>query len=83
MQRGRVVIALALALTGACAPLRRDTTVCAPYRKLRCVAGASCVWDRQRRCRVCQCDPLEPARAQPPVGYPVPARTTPDPTPAR
>ncbi|MBK6846237.1 MAG: hypothetical protein IPG96_01355 [Proteobacteria bacterium] len=84
MRRGVLLTALMLALlaSGACAPLRRDATVCARYRKLRCVAGASCAWDRQRRCRVCQCDPLDTQASRSP-DYPVPAPNAPDPRPHR
>jgi len=50
---------LLLLLLGGCATLAKDESVCPEYRSLRCPAGASCSMNRERGCRVCQCDPID------------------------
>ncbi|MBK8480966.1 MAG: hypothetical protein IPL40_07295 [Proteobacteria bacterium] len=68
---------VALHAGGGCAPLRKDQTVCAPDRRLRCVGTASCAWDRQRHCRSCQCDALQAVPRPPPPDRPQPAGAEP------
>ena len=63
-----LLITLSMACA-SCATLKRDSTVCAEYRDLRCVAGTSCSFDRTRGCKACQCaeafsDPANPPAHQ-------------------
>ena len=52
-----LLAALSLASTTACATLRKDKTVCAEYREMRCATAPECSYDQGRGCRVCQCSP--------------------------
>lgn len=65
LRSGLVLGCFALLLVG-CAHRQADTTVCAEYRSLRCVAGSVCSLDRRRGCRVCHCAVLD----QDPQGSP-------------
>ena len=55
---GVLALLAALAFLAGCGSLAKDQTVCPEFRDLRCPAGASCSLDRERGCRVCQCNAI-------------------------
>jgi hypothetical protein len=55
-----------LVLGGACASMRKDTTVCPEYRSLRCATEPDCTMDSSRGCRVCRCSPADDLDVPPP-----------------
>jgi hypothetical protein len=65
------IAALVFLALAACAQLRADRTVCPEFRRLRCVTGTICSFDRSRGCRVCRCDvPFGAATADNPAPPP-------------
>jgi hypothetical protein len=62
----KLALLVALLAAPACAHVQKDQTVCPEYRNIRCVGEARCSMDKQRGCKVCQCEDMD--MDSPPVG---------------
>jgi hypothetical protein len=56
---------VALVLVAGCRYAKKDQSVCPEYRDMRCVAGVRCSWNRERGCKVCQCEDLDGNEGEP------------------
>jgi len=60
--RRSVALASLLLLTAACATVGATVAdACPESRALRCATPPACTFDRARGCRVCGCEPWDPA----------------------
>ena len=57
----KTLLALLALASLSCATMKDDQTVCAEYRSMRCMAGATCHLDKSRGCKVCQCESVSGA----------------------
>lgn len=74
--RAMRALCLLLAALAGCATLRDDQTVCPESRELRCATRTQCAWDRDRGCRVCQCESAAPPGSDGKPGLPPPGESS-------
>jgi hypothetical protein len=46
---------------------QREAGLCPEARSLRCIAGKTCTYDRERKCEVCQCEQMLGTEPEPPT----------------